>query len=80
MSARHKLAVVFSLHFLLHVYIGVRLMPDIGTGRPGLLVLTALMLLATLLLAPVGLMSSSLRRSRWSEQMGWAGLLAMGLF
>ncbi|MFC5458804.1 metallophosphoesterase [Massilia niabensis] len=80
MSARRNLVVVFSLHFLLHVYIAVRLMPDIGTGRPGLLVLTALLLLATLLLAPVGLMSSSLRRRRWSEQLGWLGLLAMGLF
>ena len=80
MSARHKLAIVFFLHFLLHVYIGVRLMPDIGAGRPGLLALTAVLLLSTLLLAPVGLMSSSLRRSRWSGQLAWAGLLAMGLF
>ncbi|MET0981569.1 MAG: metallophosphoesterase [Telluria sp.] len=80
MSARRNLTVVFSLHVLLHVYIAARLMPDIGTGRPGLLALTALLLLATLLLAPVGLMSSSMRRRRWSEQLGWLGLLAMGLF
>jgi hypothetical protein len=80
MSARRNLVVVLSLHCLLHVYIALRLMPDIGSSRPGLLALTALLLLATLLLAPVGLMSSSLRRHRWSEQLGWGGLLAMGLF
>lgn len=80
MAARRKLLVVFSLHILLHVYIGLRLMPAIGAGRPGLLALTAIMLLATLLLVPVGLMSSSLRRSRCSERLAWCGLLAMGLF
>ncbi|MFC4931268.1 metallophosphoesterase [Massilia sp. GCM10023247] len=80
MPARRKLFVVFSLHLLLHVYLGLRLLPDIGMQRPGLLVLTALMLVSTLLLVPVGLMSSSLRRRRWSEQLGWLGLVAMGLF
>lgn len=80
MSARRNLFVVLSLHILLHVYLGLRLLPDIGMARPGLLVLTALMLASTLLLVPVGLMSSSLRRRRWSEQLGWLGLLAMGLF
>ncbi|MEN3276872.1 MAG: uncharacterized protein V7631_2662 [Massilia sp.] len=80
MSARRNLAVVFSLLVLLHVYIGVRLMPDIGAGVPAMLVLTAVLLAATLLLVPVGLMSSSLRRRRWTEQLSWLGLLAMGLF
>jgi hypothetical protein len=31
-------------------------------------------------LVPVGLLSSSLRRRRWSEQLAWFGLLAMGVF
>ena len=79
MSARRKLAVVFFLHFLLHVYIGLRLLPAIGGERPVLLALAVLLLLATLLLAPVGLMSSSLGRGR-SERLAWFGLLAMGLF
>ncbi|MGX4640183.1 metallophosphoesterase [Massilia sp. SYSU DXS3249] len=80
MSASRKLFVVLALHVLLHVYLGVRLLPDIGMGRPVLLALTVVLLLSTLLLVPVGLMSSSLRRRRWSEQLGWMGLLAMGLF
>jgi predicted MPP superfamily phosphohydrolase len=79
MSARPKLAVVLSLLVLLHVYIGLRLIPDIGPGTAGMVAGIALLVLSTLLV-PVGLLSSSLRRRRWSEQLGWIGLLAMGLF
>ena len=80
MSARRNLLVVLSLLVLLHVYIGARLLPDIGLGLPATFAATALLLAATLLLVPVGLLSSSLRRLRWSEQLGWLGLLAMGVF
>ena len=79
MSARRNLLVVLSLLVLLHVYIGVRLMPDLGLGLPGMLGGSVFLLLSTLLV-PVGLLSSSLRRRRWSEQLTWVGLLAMGLF
>jgi len=79
MSARRNLLVVLSLLVLLHVYIGLRLMPDLGLGLPGMLAGSILLLLSTLLV-PVGLLSSSLRRRRWSEQLTWVGLLAMGLF
>ena len=79
MSARRNLFVVLSLLVLLHVYIGLRLMPDLGVGVPGLLAGSVFLLLSTLLV-PVGLLSSSLRRRRWSEQLAWIGLLAMGLF
>jgi len=79
MSARRNLLVVLSLLVLLHVYIGLRLMPDLGLGLPGMLGGSAFLLLSTLLV-PVGLLSSSLRRRRWSEQLTWIGLLAMGLF
>jgi hypothetical protein len=79
MSARRNLFVVLSLLVLLHVYIGIRLMPDLGLGLTGTLVGTVLLVLSTLLV-PVGLLSSSLRPRRWSEQLAWIGLLAMGLF
>ena len=79
MSARRNLLVVLSLLVLLHVYIGLRLMPDLDLGLPGMLAGTVFLLLSTLLV-PVGLLSSSLRRRRWSEQLTWVGLLAMGLF
>lgn len=79
MSARRNLLVVLSLLVLLHAYIGLRLMPDLGLGLPGMLAGAALLLLSAALV-PVGLLSSSLRRRRWSEQLAWIGLLAMGLF
>jgi predicted MPP superfamily phosphohydrolase len=79
MSARRNLTVVLSLLVLLHLYIGLRLMPDLGLGLPGTLAGIAFLVLS-LVLVPVGLMSSSLGRRRWSEQLAWIGLLAMGLF
>jgi predicted MPP superfamily phosphohydrolase len=79
MSARRNLFVVLSLLVLLHVYIGIRLMPDLGLGITGMLAGAVLLALSTVLV-PVGLLSSSLRRRRWSEQLAWIGLLAMGLF
>ena len=79
MSARRNLFVVLSLLVLLHVYIGIRLMPALGLGFMGMLGGTIFLVLSTVLV-PVGLLSSSLRRRRWSEQLAWIGLLAMGLF
>ncbi len=79
MSARRNLLVVLSLLVLLHVYIGVRLLPELGLSLFGMLGGGVFLLLSTLLV-PVGLLSSSLRRRRWSEQLTWVGLLAMGLF
>ena len=79
MSARRNLFTVFTLLILLHVYIGARLMPDMGLGLGGMLAGVVLLALSTVLV-PVGLLSSSLRRRRWSERLAWFGLLAMGLF
>lgn len=79
MSARRNLFVILALLVLLHVYIGLRLMLDLGLGWIGMLAGGALLVLSTVLV-PVGLLSSSLRRRRWSEQLAWLGLLAMGLF
>ena len=79
MSARRNLFVVLSLLVLLHVYIGIRLMPALGLGWTGMLG-GAVFLVLSAVLVPVGLLSSSMRRRRWSEQLAWLGLLAMGLF
>ena len=79
MSARRNLFTVLALLILLHVYIGARLMPDMELGLGGMLAGVVLLALSTVLV-PVGLLSSSLRRRRWSEQLAWFGLLAMGLF
>lgn len=72
-------ATILSLLVLLQVYIGMRLLPDLALG---LLFNVAGVLLLVLLtvLVPVGLMSASLRRRRWSPLVSWLGLLSMGFF
>ncbi|MDY0977136.1 metallophosphoesterase [Massilia sp. CFBP9012] len=79
MRPSRSFVVVLSLLVLLLVYIGMRLLPDLGLGLAGT---AAGVLLLGLLgaLVPVGLMSSSLRRRRWSDLLAWLGLLSMGLF
>ena len=64
---------------LLHLYIGLRLLPALDVGMAGM-ALGALLLALSAALVRIGLVAPSLRRSRWSEQLSWAGLLAMGLF
>ena len=72
-------ATILSLLVLLQVYIGMRLLPDLDMGILfNVIAVLALVLLTVLV--PVGLMSASLRRRRWSEAVAWAGLLSMGLF
>ena len=72
-------ATILFLLVLLQVYIGMRLLPDMAMGpwfnAAGILVLVLLTVLV-----PVGLMSASLRRHRWSSLVSWAGLLSMGFF
>ncbi len=57
----------------------MRLLPDLALGAVPT-VLAVLLLLGLTVLVPVGLMSASLRRRRWSEAVAWAGLLSMGFF
>jgi hypothetical protein len=72
-------ATILFLLVLLQVYIGMRLLPDMALGAwfdaAGILVLALLTVLV-----PIGLMSASLRRHRWSSLVSWAGLLSMGFF
>jgi predicted MPP superfamily phosphohydrolase len=64
---------------LLHLYIGVRLLPAMDLGLAGM-ALGALLLALSAGLVRIGLVAPSLRRTRWSGPLSWAGLLAMGLF
>jgi predicted MPP superfamily phosphohydrolase len=64
---------------LLHAYIGLRLLPGMGVGLAAM-ALGAVLLAISAGLVRIGLVAPSLRRTRWSEQLGWAGLLAMGFF
>jgi uncharacterized protein len=79
MPPRRAIFTVVTLFALLHVYIGMRLIPAMGLGAWGI-VAGALLLGISTFLMPVGLLASNLKRRRWSDQLAWAGLLACGFF
>jgi predicted MPP superfamily phosphohydrolase len=64
---------------LLHLYIGTRLLPDLGVG-PGVQVAGALLLVLSCVLMLAGLMSRSLQSREVADRLAIAGLLAMSLF
>lgn len=70
---------LFAILALLHLYIGLRLLPALDVGIAGVALGAVLLALSTALVR-IGLVAPSLRRSRWSGALSWAGLLAMGLF
>ena len=79
MARRRSSFSLLAILFLLHAYIGVRLLPALGAGPAGM-VAGALLLAVSAVLVRIGLVAPSLSRTRWSEPLAWAGLLAMGLF
>ena len=64
---------------LLHLYIGTRLLPDLGVGPAGR-VAGALLLVLSCALMLAGLMSRSLQSRGVADRLAVAGLLAMSLF
>ncbi len=79
MLVRRTIFPVLALLALLHVYIGIRLVPDLGLGALGVAV-SAMLLLASTVLVPMGLLAPSLAGKRFSDRLAWAGMLAMGFF
>jgi predicted MPP superfamily phosphohydrolase len=75
---RPNLSLLAILAFL-HLYIGLRLLPDMAVGIGGT-ALGVMLLGASVGLVRIGLVAPSLQRTRWSEPLAWAGLLAMGFF
>jgi predicted MPP superfamily phosphohydrolase len=64
---------------LLHLYIGVRLLPDLASN-PGLRVGGALLLVVSCVLMLAGLMSRSMQSRTVADRVAAFGLLAMSLF
>jgi len=64
---------------LLHLYIGVRLLPDLAS-TPGLRVGGALLLVVSCVLMLAGLMSRSMQSRTVADRVAALGLLAMSLF
>jgi predicted MPP superfamily phosphohydrolase len=79
MTRRRSSMSLLVILFLLHLYIGVRVLPALDAGLAGI-VPGALLLGVSALLVRIGLVAPSLRRTRWMGALSWAGLLAMGLF
>jgi predicted MPP superfamily phosphohydrolase len=79
MARRRSFVSIVAILLLLHGYIGVRLLPAMGAGPVGMLA-GAVLLAVLAALVRIGLVAPSLRRTRWSEPLTWAGLLAMGFF
>ena len=68
-----------ALAAVLHLYLGLRLLPAMALDASGLALAIVLLAISSLLV-PAGLFASSLRRSRWGGPLTWAALIAMGLF
>jgi hypothetical protein len=79
MARRRSSVSLLAILVLVHLYIGLRLLPGMEVGILGTLVGTILLALSAVLVR-IGLVAPSLRRSRWSGPLAWTGLLAMGFF
>ena len=73
-----SLAPLIGLSALLHLYVGIRIAPSLpGSIAP---VLLSLVLFASALLAPLGLLARRFVEPAAADRLTWAGMLAMGLF
>jgi predicted MPP superfamily phosphohydrolase len=72
------MARLFLISFLLHGYIGWRIVPALAPQASAWLFAALLALSATLM--PLGLLARRIRRQPLSDIAAWSGLLCMGLF
>ena len=75
MPPKRVLLTMLALILLLHIYIGLRLLPALEAWRIGV----PLLWLSTVLV-PGGLLARAMRCSRLSDMVSWVGLTTMGLF
>lgn len=74
---RRSILFAASITALLHIYIGVRLLPDLPVPM-AIKILMALWLAASSWLLPASLQSR--RFAPWEDHVSWLGMLAMGFF
>jgi predicted MPP superfamily phosphohydrolase len=79
MTRRRSPISFLAILVLVHLYIGIRLLSGMDANLLGILIGTILLALSAVLVR-IGLVAPSLRRSRWSGALTWAGLLSMGFF
>ena len=78
MSAKRMIINALVLIVLLHLYVGLRLLPAMELNGPGNLA-GILYLVASTLLMPLGLLARRFPERPWREPLAWAGLTATGL-
>src|SRR5690554_817370 len=77
MSRKRLLVIVLTILALLHLYIGVRLLPDLP-GQPFSLQLGALYLLLSLCVIPLGFVSRRWLRTSLAQRLDWPSMMAIG--
>ncbi len=70
---------VIGIGILFHVYIGLRLIPVAPVGVP-LRWLAVLLLVASVILIPLGMSARNISSQPLSDRLAWTGLLVMGFF
>ena len=63
---------------LYHIYLGIRLLPDLPWGAAGMTLVILYLVLSSLLI-PLAMLSRQMPQPR-AHRLAWAGFLAMGLF
>lgn len=70
---------IIVIGIMLHVYVGLRLIPDAPVDATGRW-LMALWLVLSVLLIPLGMLARNIKRQPLGDRLAWVGLLAMGFF
>ncbi|MBB5189899.1 hypothetical protein HNQ50_000609 [Silvimonas terrae] len=76
---RRRFLFAVSIVALLHVYIGLRLIPALPFG-PAVDTAAVVFLVLSTLLLPLGLIARGIASQPLSDRLSWVGLIAMGLF
>ncbi len=70
---------IIVIGILLHVYVGIRIIPELPVDAAAKWLCT-LWLVLSVLLIPVGMIARSIERQPLGDRLAWAGLIALGLF
>ncbi|QQC67380.1 metallophosphoesterase [Paraburkholderia ginsengisoli] len=70
---------IILIGILLHIYVGLRLIPDMPINTAGRW-LSGLWLMLSIFVIPLGMMARSIKRQPLGDRLAWIGLLAMGFF
>jgi predicted MPP superfamily phosphohydrolase len=77
MPPRRIIVTVLFILALLHIYIGMRLVPDMALGA-GATAVAIVVLLISYALVPSGLLAPFMRHGKWWDRLAWSGLVGMG--